>query len=264
MLIFDHSKDIPEEVKIIDHKKEMAKNRFKLRYKLEEEYKERDFHNQEVEEKRKNNRQNDLKYSEHLKKGYDVLTHAEIPSDKTQYEIKPHYNRWDQLMVESQGKESNFSKIQATSTPRLSPKPTPHMRLITISQDTDPTPKLLSPLLTKLGIKKLLTTPIQEMSTLPQLSMTRNFFLLSRNIQSNSQGDNVYKLPQYYDSLKIKDPVQRAREPTFNYADKYNSYVKQPEIKREYQSSILPVVTREPAMNFTVTATGGFKRSNIN
>ncbi len=39
MLIFDHSKEIPDEVKIIDHRKEMAKNRYKLRYKLEDEYK---------------------------------------------------------------------------------------------------------------------------------------------------------------------------------------------------------------------------------
>lgn len=76
--------------------------------------------------------------------------------------------------------------------------------------------------------------------------------------------ENLSKLPQFYDSLKIKDPVQRAREPAFNYADKYNSYVKQPEIKKEYQSSILPTVPRESSMNFTVTATGGFKRSIIN
>jgi hypothetical protein len=58
----------------------------------------------QIAEERKINRLNDKKYTEHLAKGFDLLTLQEIDKEKTKYELKPHYNNWEKLMVDSAGK----------------------------------------------------------------------------------------------------------------------------------------------------------------
>jgi hypothetical protein len=52
-------------------------------------------------EERKLNRINDKKYTEHLEKGYDLLTLDDINHDKAKYEIKPHLNTWEKIMMDS-------------------------------------------------------------------------------------------------------------------------------------------------------------------
>ncbi len=44
-MIFDPSKPVPDEIKMIDLKKKNAKKRFDLRYAIENEYHERDIEN---------------------------------------------------------------------------------------------------------------------------------------------------------------------------------------------------------------------------
>lgn len=61
-VLFDPSKPIPEEIKNIDKKKENNLQKYKLKYKIEQEVKGRDFSTQDEKLKRLQERFNEEKY----------------------------------------------------------------------------------------------------------------------------------------------------------------------------------------------------------
>lgn len=61
-MLFDPSKPIPEEIKNIDKKKENNLQKYKLKYKIEQEVKGRDFSTQDEKLKRLQERFNEEKY----------------------------------------------------------------------------------------------------------------------------------------------------------------------------------------------------------
>ncbi len=98
----DPTKEVPEETKLVDRKKEAAKGRYKLRHQLESEYRLR------AEEKEKNdalnskNKQYDKKYVEHIQKGWDIVTHGDYDKTKiNSYNLKPEFNAWDKAVLAS-------------------------------------------------------------------------------------------------------------------------------------------------------------------
>jgi len=72
----------------------------------------------------------------------------------------------------------------------------------------------------------------------------------------------VSKLPEFYKSINYKNPVERAREPVYNPATKYNEYCKSIERMPEpLTTGLPPIKTGENTMKFTMIKTGGFKKT---
>jgi len=61
------------------------------------------------------NRINDLKYTENLQKGYDILTLEQIPAQKKDYQFKAHHTDWDKMMLESKGNGFDLTRSKDSS-----------------------------------------------------------------------------------------------------------------------------------------------------
>lgn len=81
--MFDPTKEVSENIKTLDRKKENAKKRYKLRYDIEERCREHDIQDDARSSIRVTNRVNGKKYIQHLAKGTSTITgHFKVKGNK--------------------------------------------------------------------------------------------------------------------------------------------------------------------------------------
>jgi len=100
-IIFDPTREVPEAIKILDQKKKDAMKKYEVRYQFENQTRERDIELQDKNEQMKLARINDKKYTEHLDKGFDILTLNEYNKDNLKYTAKPAPTKWEKLRLTS-------------------------------------------------------------------------------------------------------------------------------------------------------------------
>jgi hypothetical protein len=75
-IVFDPTKEVSDNIKTLDKKKEAAKKRYRLRYDIEERCREHDIQDDARNNVRLKNRVNGKKYIQHLAKGTSSLFFA--------------------------------------------------------------------------------------------------------------------------------------------------------------------------------------------
>ncbi len=73
--------------------------KYEVRYQVENQTRERDFELQDKNEQMKMARINDKKYTEHLDKGFDILTLNEYNQSNLKYTAKPVPTKWEKLRL---------------------------------------------------------------------------------------------------------------------------------------------------------------------
>ena len=73
--------------------------KYEVRYQVENQTRERDIELQDKNEQMKLARINDKKYTEHLDKGFDILTLNEYNKDNLKYTAKPAPTKWEKLRL---------------------------------------------------------------------------------------------------------------------------------------------------------------------
>lgn len=105
-IVFDASKEVPEEVKAFDLKKKNQKRRYEKRYDLEEEYRDLDIQLQDRTEQMAVNRYKGQKFYEDKQKGYDNITlnptKDQIKKLDNYAHVKPNLSLWDQIQQEAE------------------------------------------------------------------------------------------------------------------------------------------------------------------
>jgi len=100
-IIFDPTRDVPEAIKVLDQKKKDAMKKYELRYKVEQDLRQRDFASQDKADEMKLKRINPQKFTEHLEKGFDILTMDDYDKTKLPYAAKPVQSKWEKLRMTS-------------------------------------------------------------------------------------------------------------------------------------------------------------------
>lgn len=75
--------------------------KYELRYQIEQNLKERDLTLQDKTEEMKLKRINDKKFTEHLEKGFDIITMDDYDKTKLPYAAKPVQSKWEKLRMTS-------------------------------------------------------------------------------------------------------------------------------------------------------------------
>lgn len=122
-IVFDSTKEVPEEVKAFDLKKKNQKRRYEKRYDLEQEYRDLDIENQDKTENMAINRYKGQKYYEEKQKGYDNIT-----LDPTREQInrldgfahtKPNLSLWDQIQQQAEERAPDRAGNTLTEIPEF-------------------------------------------------------------------------------------------------------------------------------------------------
>lgn len=110
-IVFDSSKEVPEEVKRYDEMKKNQKKRFEKRYHLEQEYRDKDIELQDRTEQMALNRFNGQKYYEEKEKGFDNITldptNTKIQSLKPHAHVKPQLSLWEKIQQDAEERVSD-------------------------------------------------------------------------------------------------------------------------------------------------------------
>lgn len=105
-IVFDSSKEVPEEVKKYDEMKRNQKKRYEKRYHLEQEYRDKDIEVQDRTEEMAVNRYSGQKYYEEKLKGYDNITldptKDQIRTLKDHAHVKPQLSLWEKIQHEAE------------------------------------------------------------------------------------------------------------------------------------------------------------------
>ena len=101
----DPSREVPDEIKVIDQQRKMKKKRYELKHNLEQQYRvinfqktinvpffqEKDIENQERTKFRIRNKVNVRKYTDEYNKGFDIITLGNIPEYAANIEKYIHH-----------------------------------------------------------------------------------------------------------------------------------------------------------------------------
>ena len=100
-IVFDINKEVPAEVKAFDLKKKREKQRYELRYKLEDQYRDRDIEQQEKDKERAVGKYHGEKFYEEAIKGYDNITLEKTDLEKYRSTSvnKPNYGCWEKVQI---------------------------------------------------------------------------------------------------------------------------------------------------------------------
>jgi len=233
-IIFDPTREVPEAIKMLDQKKKEAMKKYELRYKVEEQIKTRDFEQQDKVEQMKLQRINDKKFTEHLDKGFDIITMNDYDKSQLKYVAKPAQTKWEKLRITS----NNALQVQQ-------PSKTPVEKQVSLtSSDLKQGRESSGRVTTILGLK----------DTVRSASVMGSDLL---RIGSRFQDTN-----DFTQAKDLKNAYQRAKEPVYNLADQYNQYCVPPKrVIDDFNTRTLPQIKiADNSLKFGLTKTGGFKR----
>jgi len=228
-IIFDPTREVPEAIKVLDQKKKDAMKKYELRYKVEQDLRERDYASQDKAEEMKLKRINHQKFTEHLEKGFDILTMNDYDKTQLPYAAKPVQTKWEKLKLTS----NNAVQIQQPAKPTTE-----------------------KPALTSVDLKQAkssdTTSPLYKS---PSLMKGNTLSGWKETIRSTSAvGFEVGRIGF--------DKEQKGREAVYNLADKYNQYCVPPKrVIDDFNTRTLPQVKiADNSLKFSMIKTGGFKR----
>jgi hypothetical protein len=239
-IIFDPTREVPEAIKVLDQKKKDAMQKYELRYKVEQDLRERDFASQDRAEEMKLKRINPQKFTEHLEKGFDILTMNDYDKNQLPYVAKPVQTKWEKLRLTS----NNTVQVQQPS------------KVITEK-----------PALTSADLK-----PTKGLDTVSPLYKSPS--LIKGSSLSGGWKDTIRSTSAVgFDAGRIVSDQgfrseHKGREAVYNLADKYNQYCVPPKrVVDDFNTRTLPQVKiADNSLKFSMIKTGGFKRgqsSNI-
>jgi hypothetical protein len=134
-IVFDSSKEVPEEVKRFDEMKRNQKKRYEKRYHLEEEYRDKDIETQDRVEQLALNRYSGQKYYEEKVKGFDNITldatNNQIKTLKAHAHVKPQLSLWEKIQQEA---------VERVQEPEDANQTSNHIQFITREVNVDQLP----------------------------------------------------------------------------------------------------------------------------
>jgi len=233
-IIFDPTREVPEAIKVLDQKKKDAMQKYEVRYKVEQNLRERDFAAQDKAHEMKLMRINDQKFTEHLDRGFDILTMNDFDKNQLSYTAKPVQTKWEKLKLTS----NNAIQVQQSTK---APSEKPGLTASDLKQAKSP--ETVSP---------IYRSPIGKGTSFsawkdPMRSASALGF------EGRLGSDKEYRSDQ-----KVKEPV-------YNLADKYNQYCVPPKrVIDDFNTRTLPQIkVSDNSLKFSMLKTGGFKRSTI-
>jgi len=233
-IIFDPTREVPEAIKILDQKKKEAMKKYEIRYKVEEQIKTRDIDYQDKAEQMKLQRINDKKFTEHLDKGFDIITMNDYDKSQLKYTAKPVQTKWEKLRLTS----NNITQVQQSLK-------TPIEKQTSLtSNDLKQGREALGRVASFSGLK----------DTIRSASVTGGDLI---RIGSRFQDSN-----DSTQTKELKNANQRTKEPVYNLADHYNQYCVPPKrVVDDFNTRTLPQIkVADNSLKFNLTKTGGFKR----
>jgi len=234
MIIFDPTREVPEAIKVLDQKKKEAMKKYELRYKVEDQLRERDIDTQNKTEQQKMNRVNDKKFVEQYDKGFDIITLNDYEKKDMKFIPKPTQTKWEKI------------KSNANST----------VQTLTASRPMVNTKSLLN----ANDLKETRVTKSDYMSPLGKGFDGTNVSAWKDTVKSASlagnEGNDVFQVKEF------KSGSQRAKEPAYSYADNYNQYCVPPKkVQDDFSTRTLPQIrVTDNSLKFSMTKTGGFKK----
>jgi len=249
-IIFDPTREVPEAIKILDQKKKDAMKKYEVRYQVENQLRERDFDTQDKVEQMKLARINDKKFTEHLDKGFDILTLNEYDKNNLQYTAKPVPSKWEKLRLTSNAP----MQAQARTIER------PALTTQEFRQDLrQATQGLVSPAARAQTNYNVDTSG--KVSNLLGWSQGRSASMVNSEVVGVTRTEDNFGKTKSFQSAQ-----QRSQEPVYNLADKYNQYCVPPKrVVDDFNTRTLPQIkVADNSLKFGLTKTGGFKRLDIN
>jgi len=200
--------------------------KYEIRYKVEEQVKARDVEYQDKTEQMKLQRINDKKFTEHLDKGFDIITMNDYDKSQLKYTAKPVQTKWEKLRLTS----NNTVQVQQPSRSGI------EKQASLTSSDLKQTREPLAKVTSFLGLKDSMRSASVTAGDLQRLGSL-----------SPTKGPTVY---------------QRAKEPVYNLADQYNQYCVPPKrVVDDFNTRTLPQIkVADNSLKFGLTKTGGFKK----
>jgi len=238
-IIFDPTREVPDAIKKLDQKKKDAMKKYELRYKVEEQVKERDYEQQAKDQQLRLNRINDKKFTEHLDKGFDIITMNDYDKSQLKYVPKPNPTKWEKLKLTSN------SSIQVQPNKSAIEKPS----------------------LTSVDLKKANSSEGSRFADniRPAALNAWKESMRSASMASNDgvkSGTKFYESPEFSQTKEFKSSQQRSKEPAYNLADKYSQYCVPPQrVVDDFNTRTLPQIrVADNKLKFGLTTTVGFKK----
>lgn len=230
-IIFDPTREVPEAIKVLDQKKKEAMKKYELRYTIEQNLKERDLTQQDKTEEMKLKRINDKKFTEHLEKGFDIITMDDYDKTKLPYAAKPVQSKWEKLKLTSNNtiQVQQPSKVAAEKTGLTSSD---------LKQARGP--DTTSP---------LYRSPVVKGSSFSGAGWNNMRSASALGYEARLGSDKEFRSDQ-------------KREGVYNLADKYNQYCVPPKrVVDDFNTRTLPQIkVADNSLKFSMLQTGGFKR----
>jgi len=243
-IIFDPTREVPEAIKVLDQKKKDVMKKYEMRYKIENQIKERDFEHQDKAEQLKMNRINDKKFTGHLDKGFDILTMNDYDKSQMKYTAKQVPTKWEKLRL-----TSNPSVTQPFVKAHTEKSSLTTYDLRHAGSHESPNAR---------GSRFVDTTG--KVTSMPGWKDTmRSGSVLNLEPYGTRNEDNFYQMKDF------KTSQQRSKEPIYNLADQYNQYCVPPKrVVDDFNTRTLPQIrVADTNMKFGLTKTGGFKKAEM-